>query len=252
MNNIISLQKLRKTFGKFIAFDDINLNIEKGKIFGLLGPNGAGKSTTIRMIIGVLEPTSGTAIIDGKDVTKNPELIKKEIRYISQKFSLYEDLTVLENLKFYASIYGVKTNERDERINQLIDMANLSSKKKTLVKHLSGGWKQRLALSCSLIHKPKILILDEPTAGVDLVSRRIFWKMIFELANQGISILVTTHYMDEAESCDEVAFIFDGKFLVKDTPKNLIANENVNTLEDVFIKYVENKTGEKSLHHLKN
>ncbi len=245
MNNIISLQKLRKTFGKFIAVDDINLNIEKGKIFGLLGPNGAGKSTTIRMIIGVLEPTSGTAIIDGKDVTKNPELIKKEIGYMSQKFSLYEDLTVLENLKFYASIYGVKTNERDERINQLIDMANLSSKKKTLVKHLSGGWKQRLALSCSLIHKPKILILDEPTAGVDPVSRRIFWKMIFELANQGISILVTTHYMDEAESCDEVAFIFDGKILVKDTPKNLIANENVNTLEDVFIKYVENKTGEK-------
>ena len=197
------------------------------------------------MIIGVLAPTSGTAFIDGIDVIKNPELIKKEIGYMSQKFSLYEDLTVIENLNFYASIYGINRNHKKDRIKQLIEMANLTGKEKTLVKYLSGGWKQRLALSCSLIHKPKILILDEPTAGVDPVSRRIFWKIIFELVNQNISVIVTTHYMDEAEICDEVAFIFDGKILAKDSPSNLIKKENVNTLEDVFIKYVEKQTGEK-------
>ncbi|MEA1975530.1 MAG: ABC transporter ATP-binding protein [Bacillota bacterium] len=254
MNNIVTLKKLTKSFDNFIAVDNISLDIKKGTIFGLLGPNGAGKSTTIRMIIGVLQPTTGTAIVNGIDVIKNPESIKKEIGYMSQKFGLYEDLTVIENLQFYASIYGIKGNKKTERIKQLIEMANLTEKEKTLVKHLSGGWKQRLALSCSLIHKPKILILDEPTAGVDPVSRRIFWKIIFELATQNISIIVTTHYMDEAESCDEVAFIFDGKILVKDTPSNLIKDENAHNLEDVFIKYVEKQTGEKvstSFHKLK-
>lgn len=243
--NIIEIIGLTKKYGSFTAVDNISLKIQKGKIFGLLGPNGAGKSTTIRMLIGVLSSTKGDAIVNEYSINKNPEKIKESIGYMSQKFSLYEDLTVIENLRFYASIYGINPKNRKNRINELLKMANLTDKRKTLSKHLSGGWKQRLALSCALIHKPKILILDEPTAGVDPVSRRIFWKMIYSLAKQGISILVTTHYMDEAESCDEVAFIFNGSILAKDTPANLIAKENVNNLEDVFINFVEKETGEK-------
>lgn len=244
MNNIIEIKKLTKRFGDFTAVNNITLNIPSGKIFGLLGPNGAGKSTTIRMIIGVLQPSKGTAVVNGYDVRKDPEKIKASIGYMSQKFSLYDDLTVLENLRFYASIYGIKKPIRDERIEQLLEMANLKEKTKTLAQNLSGGWKQRLALSCALIHKPKILILDEPTAGVDPVSRRIFWKMIYELSAQGISVLVTTHYMDEAESCDEVAFIFKGEILAKDSPQLLINRFQVDTLEDVFITFVEQETGE--------
>jgi ABC-2 type transport system ATP-binding protein len=244
MTNIIELNHVTKKFDDFVAINDMSLTIEKGKIFGFLGPNGAGKSTTIRMIIGVLTPTKGSITVDGLDIVENTEQIKEKIGYMSQSFGLYEDLTVLENLRFYASLYNIRNPLRDDRIEQLIKMANLQEKRNALTKTLSGGWKQRLALSCSLIHKPKILILDEPTAGVDPVSRRVFWKMIYQLAHQGISIIVTTHYMDEAESCDEVAFIFRGEILTQDTPENLIQQEQVNTLEDVFINYVEQETGE--------
>lgn len=241
---MIELTNVKKKYGDFVAVKNLNLKIKKGQIFGLLGPNGAGKSTTIRMIIGVLDKTEGSIYVDGIDVSKNPDQVKKNIGYMSQKFSLYEDLTVIENLNFYASIYGVRGKDKEERIKQLITMANLNGKEKVLASQLSGGWKQRLALGCALIHRPKLLILDEPTAGVDPVSRRIFWKMIFELSNQGITVLVSTHYMDEAESCDAVGFIFKGELLTVDTPENLKSTENAKTLEDVFIKYVEKLTGE--------
>lgn len=241
---MIELTNVKKEYGDFVAVKNLSLKVKKGQIFGLLGPNGAGKSTTIRMIIGVLEKTEGEIFVDNIDVSKHPDQVKKNIGYMSQKFSLYEDLTVIENLNFYASIYGVHGKDKEERIKQLITMANLNGKEKVLASQLSGGWKQRLALGCALIHRPKLLILDEPTAGVDPVSRRIFWKMIFELSDQGITVLVTTHYMDEAESCDTVGFIFKGELLTVDTPENLKSSENVKTLEDVFIKYVEKLTGE--------
>lgn len=243
-NNIIVVDHLRKEFGNLVAVNDISLKVEKGKIYGILGPNGAGKSTTIRMLCGVITPTSGSATVNGFDVYKESELIKKQIGYMSQKFSLYEDLTVMENLRFYSSIYGIRKKEREERIEQLIAMAGITGRENQLAGNLSGGWKQRLALGCSLIHKPKILVLDEPTAGVDPVARRVFWELIYKLAAQGITILVTTHYMDEAESCDEISFVFDGRILAQGTPKDLIKLNKVKNLEDVFIKYVEEETGE--------
>lgn len=240
----IETNNLRKEFGDFIAVDNINLKVPRGKIFGLLGPNGAGKSTTIRMLCGVLTPSEGEGTVVGYDIFKEPEKIKQNIGYMSQKFSIYEDLTVLENLRFYSNIYSLSKQESRERIEDLIKMADLKGKEKSITGTLSGGWKQRLALGCSLIHKPKLLILDEPTAGVDPVSRRVFWKMIYALAQQGITILVTTHYMDEAESCDEIAFIFKGKVLAKGTPKELIKDKKGRNLEDVFISYVEEQTGQ--------
>lgn len=243
-NIIIKVEHLRKEFGKLIAVDDISMKVEEGKIYGILGPNGAGKSTLIRMLCGVITPTSGNAWVNGLDVYKDAEEIKRQIGYMSQQFSLYRDLTVMENLKFFASIYGIRNKERDDRIEQLIYMAGITGREHQLAGKLSGGWKQRLALGCALIHKPKILVLDEPTAGVDPVARRVFWELIYKLAAQGITILITTHYMDEAESCDEVSFVFSGKILAQGTPMNLIRENDVNNLEDVFIKYVEETTGQ--------
>lgn len=243
--NAIEIKGLTKKFGHFTAVDNISFNVPKGKIYGFLGPNGSGKSTTIRMLCGVLEPTEGTAYVLGHDVRKEREKVKSKIGYMSQKFSLYEDLTVDENLNFYAGIYGLTKKEREERKKYIVSMAGLKGREKNITGNLSGGWKQRLALGCALIHNPEILVLDEPTAGVDPVSRRIFWEMIYTLASEGITILVTTHYMDEAESCDIVAFIFDSKLITIGTPKELIAREGGNNLEDVFIKYVEETTNEK-------
>lgn len=242
--NIIELENLSKDFGKIKAVKDVSLKVKRGSIYGLLGPNGAGKSTTIRMICGVLMPTQGKAIIDGMDVYSDAEAIKSRIGYMSQKFSLYDDLTVLENLKFYASLYGIYGKERNERIKQLIEMAGISGRENQLAGNLSGGWKQRLALGCALIHKPSLLILDEPTAGVDPVARRIFWELIFKLASQGITVLVTTHYMDEAESCDRIAFVFNGSVIAEGTPQELIEEIQGRNLEDVFIHYVEKSTGQ--------
>lgn len=241
---MVKLENISKVFGKHQAVKNVNLAVQKGMIYGLLGPNGAGKSTTIRMICGVLRPTSGAAYVDGLDVYTQSEAIKSRIGYMSQKFSLYDDLTVLENLRFYASIYGIHGKERDERIQQLIEMAGIKGREHQQAGHLSGGWKQRLALGCALIHKPSLLILDEPTAGVDPVARRVFWELIFKLANQGITILVTTHYMDEAESCDRVAFVFNGEVMAEGTPKALIESQGLRNLEDVFIHYVEKSTGQ--------
>lgn len=246
MDYAIEVENLTKKFGSFTAVDNISFKIPKGAIFGFLGPNGSGKSTTIRMLCGILSPTSGIGKVMGRDIVKDTEEIRQNLGYMSQKFSLYEDLTVEENLDFYAGIYGLNKDVRDERKIDLIKMANLTGKEKKLAGTLSGGWKQRLALGCALIHKPKLLVLDEPTAGVDPVSRRIFWEIIHALSKQGITILVTTHYMDEAESCDIVGFIFNGR-LITDfaAPKDIIQMENANNLEDVFISYVERITNTK-------
>lgn len=246
MEYAIQVENLTKKFGNFTAVDNISFKIPKGSIFGFLGPNGSGKSTTIRMLCGVLHPTSGKGLVMGKDIVKDTETVRQNLGYMSQKFSLYEDLTVEENLDFYAGIYGLSKEIRDSRKKELILMANLAGKEKSLAGTLSGGWKQRLALGCALIHKPKLLILDEPTAGVDPVSRRVFWEIIHELSRQGITILVTTHYMDEAESCDIVGFIFNGK-LINDfeSPQELIKRENAKNLEDIFISYVERITNTK-------
>ncbi|MFZ7120818.1 MAG: ABC transporter ATP-binding protein [Eubacteriaceae bacterium] len=245
MITAIEIENLTKKFGSFTAVDKVSFKVPKGKIFGFLGPNGSGKSTTIRMLCGVLTPTEGSAKILGFDVNENLEKIKQNIGYMSQKFSLYEDLTVKENLDFYAGIYGLTRRESKERKKGIISMAGLNGRENVITGNLSGGWKQRLALGCALIHKPKILILDEPTAGVDPVSRRIFWEMIFTLAKQGITVLVTTHYMDEAECCDNVGFIFNSKLIAFGTPAELIKKESVKNLEDVFIKYVEKSTNQK-------
>jgi len=242
---LIQLRDLHKSFGNIVAVDGISLDIPKGKIFGILGPNGAGKSTLIRMLCGVLRPTSGTGTVFGYDIVKDSETIKLNIGYMSQKFSLYEDLTVYENLKFYTEIYDVNRKHVEERIDQIISMAGLAGRKNQITGTLSGGWKQRLALGCTLIHKPKLLILDEPTAGVDPVSRRVFWEIIYRLSRQGISVLVTTHYMDEASSCDEVAFVFQGKVIGQGTPEDIIKENDVDSLEDVFIQFEEEITGQK-------
>ncbi len=245
MDYAISVENLTKKFGSFTAVDNINFSIPKGSIFGFLGPNGSGKSTTIRMLCGVLRPTGGKALVMGRDVTKDTEAVRQSLGYMSQRFSLYEDLTVEENLDFYAGVYGLSKQVTSQRKKELIAMANLTGKEKSLAGTLSGGWKQRLALGCALIHKPRLLILDEPTAGVDPVSRRVFWEIIHALARQGITVLVTTHYMDEAESCDTVGFILNGKLIDIASPRELIEKEGAKNLEDIFIKYVEQVTKQK-------
>ena len=242
MDYAISINNLTKKFGSFTAVNGISFDIPKGKIFGFLGPNGSGKSTTIRMICGVLRPTSGEGKVLGYDLIKDTERIKQNIGYMSQKFSLYEDLTVEENLDFYGNIYMMSREQLQERKKQLIEMANLKGKEKNLAGTLSGGWKQRLALGCSLIHNPSLLILDEPTAGVDPVSRREFWNSITQLAEGGITVLVTTHYMDEASICDIIGFIYNGDLITIDTPQELYKKHNTQNLEDIFIYYVKHLT----------
>lgn len=235
----ISCTDLTKKFGSFVAVDHVSLSIEKGKIVGFLGPNGSGKSTVIRMLSGILAPTSGTGQVLGFDINKESEIIKQHIGYMSQRFSLYEDLTVEENLNFYGGIYGLDGAKAKQRKKELIEMAGLTGREKQLAGSLSGGWKQRLALSCALLHEPEILILDEPTAGVDPVSRRIFWDVIHRLAKEGITILVSTHYMDEAETCDEISFIFFSKLLISGPPGDLMQQYGATSLDDVFIQLVE-------------
>lgn len=247
-NNIVDIYNLKKSFNGLLAVKNINLKIKSGEIFGILGPNGSGKSTLIRMLCGILKPDFGSGRVLNFDILKGSEQIKQNIGYMSQKFGLYEDLTVMENLNFYAQIYSIPKTERIRKINDVINISNLDSKKTQLTSTLSGGWKQRLALSCVLIHKPKLLILDEPTSAVDPVSRRIFWNIIHKLSSEGISIIVTTHYMDEAETCDKIAFVFDGEIIGLGSPNELIKNMNVYSLEDVFIKYVEKKCSDTIPH----
>jgi len=219
--NAVETQNLTKRFGNFTAVDNVNFYIPKGEIFGLLGPNGAGKTTTIRMLCGILQPTSGTGTVLGFDIKKEPEEIKKQIGYMSQKFSLYDDLTAYENIEFYASIYGVPRSERGHRIDELIEMAGLKDHKREMTRSLSGAWRQRLALACAIAHKPPMLFLDEATAGVDPVSRREFWDLIYEMAGNGVSVLATTHYMDEAEYCNTIGIMYGGELIALASPDGL-------------------------------
>ncbi len=212
MNNwAVETDALVKAFGSFVAVDHVSLQVAKGEIFGFLGPNGAGKSTTIRMLCGLLTPTSGRALVQGLDVAIEPEQVRKNIGYMSQKFSLYDDLTVEQNIDFFAGMYGVPRNLRPERKQHVLEMANLAERRSAMTATLSGGWKQRLALGCAILHDPPILFLDEPTSGVDPIARGAFWDLIREMARTGHTIFVSTHYMDEAEYCHRLALMYQGK-----------------------------------------
>jgi ABC-2 type transport system ATP-binding protein len=219
----IEVHDLTKKFGAFTAVDHINFAVRRGEIFGFLGANGAGKSTTIRMLCGLLVPTSGSGTVGGYDISGQAELVKRNIGYMSQRFSLYEDLTVEENIHFFGGVYGLSNDNIKERMAWVTQMAGLEGREQSLTKTLSGGWKQRLALGCAILHEPQILFLDEPTSGVDPVSRRRFWDLINELSGQGITILVTTHYLDEAEYCNELILINAGRLIASGSPTQLKA-----------------------------
>src|SRR6187431_214532 len=216
--NAITVTHLTRRFGEFVAVDDLTFEVQQGAIFGFLGSNGAGKSTTIRMLCGLLEPTSGTATVGGVDVTRDPEGVKRRIGYMSQRFSLYELLTVDQNIAFFGGIYGLDKARQAERRRFVIEMAGLEGRESTLARDLAGGWRQRLALGCAILHEPAILFLDEPTGGVDPLSRRQFWRLIDTLAQAGVTVLVTTHYLDEAERCHRVALIHAGRLAAIGTP----------------------------------
>lgn len=222
--NAVEVVDLTKKFGSFTAVDKVSFNIPKGEIFGLLGPNGAGKTTTIRMLCGLLIPTSGTGKVMGYDVAHQPEKVKANLGYMSQKFSLYNDLTAFENLDFYARIYRIPEKTRKSRIDTLIEMSGLKDHRNELTANLSGAWRQRLALACAIVHEPPMLFLDEPTAGVDPVSRREFWDTIYELAGQGVSVLTTTHYMDEAEYCNMIGLMYQSRLIALNDPDSLKEN----------------------------
>lgn len=217
----ITVSNLTRRFGAFMAVDRVNFDVHRGEIFGLLGSNGAGKSTTIRMLCGLLKPTSGTATVDGIDVGRDPEAVKRRIGYMSQKFSLYELLTVDQNIRFFAGLYGLTDDELQAERAFVLDMAGLKGRETSLARDLAGGWRQRLALGCAILHRPSILFLDEPTGGVDPVSRRQFWKLIENLAHSGVTIVVTTHYLDEAEHCHRIAIIDGGKLAAIGTSREL-------------------------------
>jgi ABC-2 type transport system ATP-binding protein len=219
----IRVNGLTKRFGEFTAVDGVTFDVRQGEVVGYLGPNGSGKTTTIRMLCGILSPTAGTAEVMGVDVLKDPDGVKRRIGYMSQKFALYDDLTVLENLKFYAGVYEVPETQEASRLAEVLQMAGLESRSASPTTDLSGGWRQRLALGCAIIHRPPLLFLDEPTSGVDPVARREFWELIYQLAADGTTVFVTTHYMDEAEHCGRVGFMHLGHLLAFDTPRALKA-----------------------------
>ncbi|HET9905618.1 MAG TPA: ABC transporter ATP-binding protein [Anaerolineales bacterium] len=215
---VIQVENLTRRFGEFVAVDHVNFEVHRGEVVGYLGPNGSGKTTTIRMLLGLLEPSDGKATVLGFDAFRQSEEVRARAGYMSQKFAIYDDLTVLENLMFYGGVYGIRDKAR---IKQTLDLVGLASHDSTLTSSLSAGWRQRLALGIALVHEPKLLFLDEPTSGVDPTARRAFWDLIYELAENGVTILVTTHYMDEAEYCERVGIMRDGKLLAMDTPSNL-------------------------------
>ncbi len=214
----LDVRHITRRFGAFVAVDDVSFTVDRGEIFGFLGSNGAGKSTTIRMLCGLLRPTSGTALVGGIDVAADPEGVKARIGYMSQRFSLYELLTVDQNIRFYGGIYGLNAAQMDERRRYVLEMAGLSGREHTLARDLAGGWRQRLALGCAILHRPLILFLDEPTGGVDPLSRRQFWRLIDSLSAAGVTVLVTTHYLDEAERCHRVALMHAGRLALMGTP----------------------------------
>ena len=221
---IVEIENLRKVFGDFTAVDGITLSVSRGEVFGFLGPNGAGKSTTIKMLCGLLMPTGGSGSVGGYDILTESEKIKQHIGYMSQRFSLYDDLTVEQNIKFFSGMYGVPGQRLKERREWVLDMAGLRDKRTAVTRTLAGGFKQRLALGCAILHEPPILFLDEPTSGVDPVSRRNFWNMIHDLSRSGTTVFVTTHYMDEAEYCDRLALIYSGRIIASGTPNELKKN----------------------------
>jgi len=224
---------LTRRFGKIVAVDHLDLTVRTGELFGFLGPNGAGKSTTLRMLCGILEPSEGEGRVLGIDLIAEPERVKSAIGYMSQRFSLYDDLTVQENLTFYARVYMVPKTERDGRIGQMIRLADLVGRERQLAGQLSGGYRQRLALASALVHGPRLIFLDEPTAGIDPVSRRTFWALVRRLADQGTTILVTTHYMDEAELCDTLGFIYQGRLIAQGSPAHIKAEAFRRTVIEV-------------------
>lgn len=231
---VIKTEKLTKRFGDFIATNAVTFEVYKGEIFGFLGANGAGKTTAMRMLCGLSIPSSGDATIAGFDIYRDTEKIKKHIGYMSQKFSLYEDLTVTENIEFFGGIYGLSRKEIKEKGQQLLDRLELGNEAKTLVASLPLGWKQKLAFSVAILHEPSIVFLDEPTGGVDPVTRRQFWDLIYEAADRGITIFVTTHYMDEAEYCDRISMMVDGVIKALDTPEKLKEQYNAESMDEVF------------------
>jgi ABC-2 type transport system ATP-binding protein len=234
--HIITADKLTKTFGEFTAVDAITFHVNKGEIFGFLGANGAGKSTAMRMLCGLLTPTAGQATVAGFNAFTQSEQIKKNIGYMSQKFSLYEDLTVKENMRLYGGIYGMSTKAIKEKTAQIVEELHLQKELNTLVQSLPLGWKQKLAFSVAIFHNPPLVFLDEPTGGVDPITRREFWEMIYKATNNGTTIFVTTHYMDEAEYCNRVCIMVDGKIEALDTPGNLRHQFNSETMEGVFLQ----------------
>ncbi len=221
---VIKVEKLTKKFGDFTAVDHISFEVNAGEVLGYLGPNGSGKTTTIRMLLGLLQPSDGAAHVLGYDIRTQAESIRPLAGYMSQKFALYDELTVRENLQFYAGVYDVPRRERADRVREVIELLHLQGREKELASALSGGWRQRLALGCALVHRPQLLFLDEPTSGVDPAARRAFWDLIYDLASRGVTIFVTTHYMDEAEHCNRVGIMFRGQLLALDTPSGLKAS----------------------------
>ena len=239
-NIAVSVQNLEKRFGNFVAVNKINFQVSKGEIFGFLGPNGAGKSTTIRMLCGIIGPTSGTGQVGGYDIIKEQYKIKEHIGYMSQKFSLYNDLTVEENINFYSGIYKIPQAVKKERRDAVIHEAGLEGMEKSLTSTLAAGWKQRLALGCALLHKPKIIFLDEPTSGVDPITRANFWGIIKGLASQGVTVFITTHYMDEAENCNRMVLIYHGTIIAMGTPQEMKSNGMKNEVLEITLPNSQN------------
>jgi ABC-2 type transport system ATP-binding protein len=229
----IEVKDLTKNFGQFTAVDRVNFTVKRGEIFGFLGANGAGKSTTIRMLCGLLQPTSGTAAVGGFDINKQTEQVKLNIGYMSQRFSLYDDLTVEQNIRFCGGVYGLRNARLRERMDWVLKMADLNGRENSLTRTLSGGWKQRLALGCAILHEPRIVFLDEPTGGVDPISRRNFWELINQLSSEGITVLVTTHFLDEAEYCNDIILINAGKLIANGSPVELKTQHIKNPILEV-------------------
>ena len=236
MHKVITARELTKKFGSFTAVDKITFEVEKGEIFGFLGANGAGKTTAMRMLCGLSLPTSGAATVAGFDVYKENERIKRNIGYMSQKFSLYEDLTIRENIRFYAGIYGMGDKEIKDKTTSLLLQLAMEGNEKKLVRELPLGWKQKLAFSIAIIHEPAVVFLDEPTGGVDPITRREFWTLIYEAAERGITVFITTHYMDEAEYCHRVSIMVDGRIDALDTPAKLMKDYNSTNMDGVFLQ----------------